>query len=577
MPNKNKQFIFEISLSILNHLGRNLYRNFITVLGEAISNAWDADAKNVWIYLDKDNGNFVIKDDGYGMTPDDFQSKFLRVGYSKRKDGEILSPNKRPYIGAKGIGKLALLSCAEKVSIISKTKKTDYTGGVIDNSGLNEAIKNDLIPDEYPLGNINIDLFKPYTLNHDEGTIIIFEQTKENIKNTIPHLKKLIALYFRFSLVDSSFNIFVNDDPVTLDDIKDLSDSTEFLWNINNLSDPYFSTLSKLKSDPVNLSNKIKITAFIATVEKPRYLKIAGTEEKVGIDLFVNGRLREKDILKHLPDFSTRYIASYLYGQIHFNELDQDGKDRFGTSREGIVPGDQKYKELIECLKNEILNNISIKWDELRLNANEDGDDENGNKTLKERRALSLYNLSSKDYSDTNDTDDKKVKIWLKELRPEAEFNIPAYVYCFISENLLRSNIREIGSIPVACSNLDPSGKTCTDRYDLKTGSISRCEYCKGEWGKESLRQQKIQAGTSIKIRTEEDDILMYLDYVDLANITNDKILKIEDKPYKPLRNSVMHTSRLTDEAKIKLTSIFHNVVATVKKLIKVSAGKKIT
>ena len=39
----NSSFTFNISLSVLNHLGRNLYRNFITVLGEAISNSWDAD------------------------------------------------------------------------------------------------------------------------------------------------------------------------------------------------------------------------------------------------------------------------------------------------------------------------------------------------------------------------------------------------------------------------------------------------------------------------------------------------------------------------------------------------------
>ncbi len=37
-----EEFTFEISLSVLNHLGRNLYRNFVTVLAEAISNAWDA-------------------------------------------------------------------------------------------------------------------------------------------------------------------------------------------------------------------------------------------------------------------------------------------------------------------------------------------------------------------------------------------------------------------------------------------------------------------------------------------------------------------------------------------------------
>lgn len=63
-----RQFQFEISLSVLNHLGRNLYRNFVTVLGEAISNSWDADANNVWIYIDRENSAFVIKDDGKGMS-----------------------------------------------------------------------------------------------------------------------------------------------------------------------------------------------------------------------------------------------------------------------------------------------------------------------------------------------------------------------------------------------------------------------------------------------------------------------------------------------------------------------------
>ena len=80
------EYTFNISLSILNHLGRNLYRSFITVLGEAISNAWDADARNVRITIDRDKGMLIIEDDGQGMTEDDFQNKFLKIGYSKRKN-----------------------------------------------------------------------------------------------------------------------------------------------------------------------------------------------------------------------------------------------------------------------------------------------------------------------------------------------------------------------------------------------------------------------------------------------------------------------------------------------------------
>ena len=55
------KFTFEISLSVLDHLGRNLYRSFATILGESISNSWDADAENVHIYIDRQNDSFSSK------------------------------------------------------------------------------------------------------------------------------------------------------------------------------------------------------------------------------------------------------------------------------------------------------------------------------------------------------------------------------------------------------------------------------------------------------------------------------------------------------------------------------------
>src|SRR5713226_4023304 len=169
-------FAFEISLSVLNHLGRHLYRSFATVLGEAISNSWDADAKNVWIYIDREKNSFLIKDDGIGMSADDFQSKFLKIGYSKRKSGINSSKKGRPFIGRKGIGKLALLSCADKITVISKVKGGAYIGGVIDNSKLDDAITEDLTPKEYPLGGWKAATFAKHTPGHKHGTIIHFER-----------------------------------------------------------------------------------------------------------------------------------------------------------------------------------------------------------------------------------------------------------------------------------------------------------------------------------------------------------------------------------------------------------------
>ena len=118
MENSKTPYAFNISLSVLNHLGRNLYRSFTTVLGEAISNSWDADARNVWIYIDKNKKSFVIKVDGHGMNAIEFQNRFLKIGYSKRKEGGRKSKRGRSFIGRKGIGKLALLSCADRISVI---------------------------------------------------------------------------------------------------------------------------------------------------------------------------------------------------------------------------------------------------------------------------------------------------------------------------------------------------------------------------------------------------------------------------------------------------------------------------
>src|SRR5216683_2646280 len=215
-------FTFEISLSVLNHLGRSLYRSFATVLGEAISNSWDADAKNVQIYVDRNKNSFFIKDDGVGMTADDFQDKFLKIGYSKRKEGATRSSGGRPFIGRKGIGKLALLSCADKVTVISKVEGGSYVGGTIDNSELDHAITEDLKPQEYKLGEWKREPFAKYTRGHKHGTIIHFEGLKEGVKGSFEFLSKIIALYFRFSLIDPSFNIFLDGQKITHEHLGDL-------------------------------------------------------------------------------------------------------------------------------------------------------------------------------------------------------------------------------------------------------------------------------------------------------------------------------------------------------------------
>ncbi len=548
---KQEEFHFEMSLSVLNHLGRKLYRSFVTVLGEAISNAWDADATNVYIYIDKDKNSMCIKDDGQGMSRDDFQNRLLKIGYSKRKEGRFSSKRKRPFIGRKGIGKLALLSCADRISIISKVPGGDYIGGTIDNSRLDKAITDDVTPKEYPLEDWSPKVFGRRTKNHKQGTIIQFENLHEGIKHTLAFLKKTIALYFRFSLLDKDFTIFLEDEPITIDCLDDLAVKTEFLWTINDIDDPFVDYLERIFTADRNESRRLKlpgkISGFIASVQKPRDLKVTTTDERVGVDLFVNGRLRERDVLKHIP--TARVVESYLYGQIHCNGLDDD-VDRFTSSRESMVADDPKFRELLAVLRDKALGKVFSDWDDWRRKHRKDGDSENPTVSKKERKAEELYNAVSEEYSMLEDKASKeKVASWVDDLGGDATFNFTSYAECFVSENLVRRFIEE-------------------NRIPLSTEA--QAEIAKWQ-GRE--RDSKNKGNVSIELR-KRNTKLSYLSMDGLANLVDkkdrvrDACLSRDADQYKPIRDALAHTALLTDEAKAKLRSVYVNISERIRALL---------
>lgn len=543
-----KQYNFNISLSILNHLGRNLYRSFMTVLGEAISNSWDADAKNVYITIDRDSKTLIVQDDGNGMNENDFQNKFLKIGYSKRKDNVTHTFLNRPFIGRKGIGKLALLSCAQKITVLTKAEGMNIVGGVIDNSGLDKAIKDDVSSTDYSLGLPSDSLISIYDKQlGKKGTIILFEDLKDGIRNRVEYITKMVALYFRFSLKDPSFNIYINEKLITIKELDPIKEKTQFIWILNTIDDPYIKDSSFKKSKNISLNNN-QIKGFIASVTTPSDLKIKGTEEKISIDLYVNGRLREKDILRHIP--TARIVESYLYGQIHFDDLD-DENDRFTSSREGVVPDDPKFKSLLEKLEI-VLKTIINDWDIWRTEINQDGDSENPRMTKKQRKSKELFNAVVEDFKPSKDNSKsrKKVDGWIKAISEDAEFNLSSYGECFVSENLLRKYITEKDiSIPQNIQN----------KID--------------DW-KAKANTAKQNANINFEIREDNSD-LSHLDMDNLAFLADDETdrikkasLRRDATEYKPIRDALAHTSRLTMIAKSRLNITYENIKARIVTLL---------
>lgn len=531
-----EQYRFAISLSVLNHLGRNLYRNIITVIGEAVSNSWDADANNVWINIDKKSNTMLIEDDGIGMNSEDFQRKFLKIGYSKRRKGNYKSNKGRPYIGRKGIGKLALLSCAEIITVVSQKQGEQIVRGTIDNSNLDKAITED---DEiYILEQSGMEI----SFEKGHGTAVYFNHLTKGMYYTLDYLKAALALYFQFSIIDDSFNIFLNNELINEKKLDSLAKETQYCWTINGYQDNYIH--NELGCGMNDITSNQKIQGYIASVKKPSNLKIRGTQEKATVDLFVNGRLREKDILRHIN--TSRIVENYVYGQIHCDSLDQGlEKDIFTSSREGVKFDEPEYKELLSAFEN-VFREVIESWDAMRRKQGDDGDPDNTAIPKKARKAQELFNQTIKDLKNEHleIKDEGKVDEWIKSLSAEAQFNVPSYTECFIAENLLREYIRY----------------TKKDLSDEASKEADR-------W-REKERLNKGKANISFDIRESTED-LAYLDMDNLAYFVD----KVPDKnkdagisrsaiTYKPIRDAVGHTAVLTDNAKQRLNNEFGNIRA---------------
>ena len=321
----------------------------------------------------------------------------------------------------------------------------------------------------------------------------------------------------------------------------------EFAWNINGLDDPYVTKKLVSLKEPVRaMTMEGEMRGFIASVGKPRDLKITSTDERVGLDLFVNGRLREHDILKHIP--TARVAENYLYGQIHFDELD-DEMDRFTSSREGVVADDPKYRSFLEELRKKILE-IVADWDKWRIKHREDGDSENEEISKKDRKSLELYGAVSEEYDLPKDSENrKKVDAWVDALQGDAAFNLGSYAECFISENLIRNFIEE-KKIPLSKE---------------AAGEVAK-------W-KRVETDSKNKGNVSIDVRDADSD-LSYLSMDDLSYMVDKRdpikeaCLARDANEYKPIRDAVAHTALLTDEAKKRLTAVYANIKGRIRDLL---------
>lgn len=356
-----KIYEMKVSLSVLGHLGINLYSNVAAVITETVANAWDADATRVYINLNPEE--ITISDNGYGMTINDMNKRYLTVGYQKRNDPSLLrTPMGRKPMGRKGIGKLSLFSIAKLVNVQS-VKDGERHGLLMSVPEIEDSIRSGnskYFPSPLPVSELTV----------SEGTLVTLRNlNKSRIPATAAALRKKLAR--RFSVIGSDhFRVYVDGIEVTSKEREDLK-SVQFVWDINSGIDFEQScpilvksiSLDIKPSDALSGDNDWSIKGWIGSVKQPSQLNT--TEGNLNsIVVLSRGRLFQENILEDINDGGI--YTKYLTGQIEADFLDTDEDDDIATSdRQRVVEDDPRYQHL-KVFVHQVLRKIAGQWSSLR-------------------------------------------------------------------------------------------------------------------------------------------------------------------------------------------------------------------
>lgn len=127
-----KSILFTVDSALLRELGERLVGKSYIALAELVKNSYDADARKVEIRLFRDR--IEVSDNGHGMSFDEFQSFWMRVGTPHKREQRVSRSFQRPLTGSKGVGRLAVQFLAREIEIrtVAESKPTEELDAWID-------------------------------------------------------------------------------------------------------------------------------------------------------------------------------------------------------------------------------------------------------------------------------------------------------------------------------------------------------------------------------------------------------------------------------------------------------------
>ena len=365
-----KEYQLNVDPRILELLGPNLYTNIYYVLAELIANAYDADAKNVYIIANPDD--IRVEDDGHGMSyaKGDITNYLNVAGVSRIKEADSFSKSgARRKMGRKGVGKLAALSVSENVDIL--TVADGEKSGFVLSRHPEEGSKLRAIADS----DISFDHVK------DHGSAIVMRNPQYRLHKTLAAVKRNLLKIF--PLINAGFRIHVirGQESEIINDF-DRNVMVE-LGTLIALGDEYFSLIELVPdvypqrradlvttrdekaiplvmkdNDGVEHEYNLKIAGWIGTYKTTRGRKAEMSDFPDNfISLFANKKMGEFNILPVVGQNKLNEV--YVVGQLHVDLFElTELPDMALSNRQGYKSDDPRYIAVLDYVRKDLLAEI---------------------------------------------------------------------------------------------------------------------------------------------------------------------------------------------------------------------------
>lgn len=365
-----KEYQLNVDPRILELLGPNLYTNIYYVLAELIANAYDADAKNVYIIANKDD--IRVEDDGHGMSYDkgDITNYLNVAGVSRIKEADSFSKSgARRKMGRKGVGKLAALSVSENVDIL--TVADGEKSGFVLSRHPEKGSKLRAIADT------------DITFDHlqDHGSAIVMRNPQYRLHKTLGAIKRNLLKIF--PLINSDFRIHVirGDESEIINDFDrnvmaelgtlivlgdEFSELASLVPDIYPQKRADLVTAKDEKSIPLVMKDNegidheysLKVAGWIGTYKTTRGRKAEMSDFPDNfISLFANKKMGEFNILPVVGQNKLNEV--YVVGQLHVDLFElTELPDMALSNRQGYKSDDPRYMTVLDYVRKELLAEI---------------------------------------------------------------------------------------------------------------------------------------------------------------------------------------------------------------------------